>query len=587
MNQFDLTSKFTSRPQNFAWFLGAGSSRNSGLPTATDIIWDLKRRYYCQQETQEVTQQDIQNEAVKARIQSFMESRGFPAQWANDEYTTYFEKIFGTDRERQRKYLQAILSEDKVTLSVGNRVLGALLSSGACRAVFTTNFDSVVEKAVAEMSGKTLSAYHLEGAHTANNALNNEEYPVYCKIHGDFRYDSIKNLSADLAKQNEELASCLLNASTRFGFIVTGYSGRDESVMQLFRRAITLQNAFPHGLFWTGVKGSSVHPAVELLLQQARDKGIDAQYVEIDTFDALMLGLWRNYSGKTQELDAKVRKARLAEVNINIPASGQGNPLLRLNALPILDFPKQCLSLSFKTPKEWSDLRQVRADTENQLVLTKFDAVLCWGTEALARSTFGTDLTSVSVKNLPTDIKSGENLYIKSFLEEALCKALAKDRPLLSRNKYSTAYLIVDPHTQDVGTLDPLFQAIGKTSGIVPGLFTPISDEYPRAEQVQWAECLRLSIDSKNDQLWLLIDPDIWIWPTRARRGAEKFLDQRRADRFNLKHNQIISSWIEIILGTSARNAEITLSPFVSGSGAENPSFSIGTRTAYTKRLAA
>ena len=587
MNQIDITAKFVERPQNFAWFLGAGTSRNSGLPTATDIIWDLKRRYYCQQENQEVTQQDIQNEAIKQRIQDFMESRGFPAQWASEEYTTYFEKIFGTDRERQRKYLQAIFSEDKVTLSVGNRVLGALMSSGACRAVFTTNFDSVVEKAIAEIGGKSLSAYHLEGSHAANNALNNEEYPLYCKIHGDFRYDSIKNLSTDLAEQNEELANCLLNASTRFGFIVVGYSGRDESVMKLFQRAITVQNAFPHGLFWTGIKGSPVHPAVEALLQQARHKGIDAQYIEIDTFDALMLGLWRNYSSKTQELDKKVRKASLTEVNINMPAPGQGNPLLRLNALPILDFPTKCLSLSFKTPKEWADLRRACADTENQLILTKSDTVLCWGTESLARSTFGTDLKAVSTHDLPTDIRRGENLYIKSFLEEALCQALAKDRPLLTRTKYSTTYLIVDPHTQDVGALDPLFQVVSKTSGIIPGLFTPITDEHPKAEQVQWSECLRLSIDSKNNKLWLLIDPDVWIWPTRARRDAEKFLDQRRTDRFNLKHNQIISAWIQIILGTSARNTEITLSPFASGSDVENPSFRIATRTAYTKRLAA
>lgn len=587
MNQQELISRFTERPQNFAWFLGAGTSRNSGLPTATDIIWDLKKRYYCQQENQDITQQDIQNEAVKSRIQGFMDSRGFPAQWASEEYTTYFEKIFGTDKERQRRYLQAILSEDRVTLSVGNRVLGALMSSGACRAVFTTNFDSVVEKSMAEIGGKSLSAYHLEGSHAANNALNNEEYPLYCKIHGDFRYDSIKNLTEDLAKQNEELASCLLNASTRFGFIVVGYSGRDESVMSLFQKAITVQNAFPHGLFWTGIKGSPEHPAVESLLQEARDNGIVAQYIEIDTFDSLMLSLWRNYSGKTQELDAKVRKARLADVNIAMPGAGQKNPLLRLNALPILECPKQCLSLSFKTPKEWSDLRQARASSENQLILTKASTVFCWGTEANARSVFGKDLTSVSTQSLPTDLRRGENLHIKNFIEEGLCQALAKDKPLLTRTRYSGAYLIVDAHNQDVGSLDPLFQVVGKTSGTIQGLFSTITEEHPEAEQVQWAECLRLSIDSKNEQLWLLVEPDVWIWPTHARRDAEKFLDERRGSRYNQLHNKILSAWIQIILGDETNNTEITLSAFAKGGDAENPAFRIGTRTAYTRKLVA
>jgi tetratricopeptide (TPR) repeat protein len=183
------------------------------------------------------------------------------------------------DKERQRKYLKGILSEERATLSVGNRVLGAMIAGGYCRAAFTTNFDSVVEKAVAEVAGQSLSAYHLEGSHAANQALNNEEFPIYCKLHGDFRYDSLKNLPADLATQNAALAECLLNAGNRFGFIVTGYSGRDQSIMDLFRAVLNTNNPFPHGLFWTGIKGSAPRPAVDELLQQARAKGIAYQYL--------------------------------------------------------------------------------------------------------------------------------------------------------------------------------------------------------------------------------------------------------------------------------------------------------------------
>src|SRR5438270_12521145 len=95
MDQVELTSIFCARPQNFAWFLGAGASRTAGLPTATDIIWDLKRRYYSQQENEDISRQDVQFEAVRSSIQSYMASRGFPAEWAPEEYSTYFEKIFG------------------------------------------------------------------------------------------------------------------------------------------------------------------------------------------------------------------------------------------------------------------------------------------------------------------------------------------------------------------------------------------------------------------------------------------------------------------------------------------------------------
>ena len=273
IEQGEFTSLFCARPQNFAWFLGAGASASAGLPTATDVLWDLKRRYYCREENQDISRQDLQNEAIRTKIQSFMGSRGFPALWAENEYPSYFEKIFGEDKERQRQYLKGILSEEKATLSVGNRVLGALIAGGFCRAAFTTNFDSIVEKAVAEVAGQSLSAYHLEGSHAANQALNNEEFPIYCKLHGDFRYDSLKNLPADLATQNTALAQCLVNAGNRFGFAVTGYSGRDKSVMDLFGAVLNTSNPFPHGLFWTGLKGSQPHPAVNELLERARAKG--------------------------------------------------------------------------------------------------------------------------------------------------------------------------------------------------------------------------------------------------------------------------------------------------------------------------
>ena len=586
MDQEEFTSVFCARPQNFAWFFGAGASATAGLPTATDIIWDLKRRYYCREENQEISRQDIQNEAVKARIQAFMESREFPAQWADNEYTTYFEKIFGEDKERQRKYLKAILSEDHVTLSVGNRVLGAMIASGLCRMAFTTNFDSVVEKAVAEVGNQSLSAYHLEGSHVANHALNNEEFPIYCKLHGDFRYDSLKNLSDDLVSQNTALSECLINAGNRFGFIITGYSGRDQSIMELLHMVLESNNPFPHGLFWTGIKGTMIPPSVEDLLEQARAKGVDAHYIAIETFDALLLRLWRNIDGKSRKLDKQVRKSRINSVHIPLPQPGTGKPILRLNALPIISIPCQCLELSFDTPKDWDDLRQARDNSQGNLILTKSDAILCWGISDKVKRVFGKGLSSIQTYELPKDLDSSENSHVKGFVEEALCVALARRKPLLSRSTRSSAFLIADPHSDNLSGLDPLFEVVGKESGTISGLFAPVTDEYPNPEKVTWSEALRVSIELKNGKLWLLLDPDIWIWPPRARRSAASFMAQRRGDRYNNKYNELLDAWIRVILDADKRDSTITLSAFDEGSDAENPSFQISSRTAFSRRLA-
>jgi len=49
-----------------------------------------------------------------------------------------------------------------------------------------------------------------------------------------------------------------------------------------------------------------------------------------------------------------------------------------MNALPIVDLPTQCQTLSFRGEKDWRDLRTATNATEGQLIFTKADTVLCW-----------------------------------------------------------------------------------------------------------------------------------------------------------------------------------------------------------------
>jgi len=136
---------------------------------------------------------------------------------------------------------------------VGNRVLGALIASGLCRISFTTNFDSVVEKAVAEVSGQSIAAYHLEGSHAAKQALIMRSTDLLQAARG-FPIRQLKNLSDDLARQNTAL--CRMPDERRCPVWLHRHrlQRRDESVMALFRSALDQGNPFPHGLYWTGIK---------------------------------------------------------------------------------------------------------------------------------------------------------------------------------------------------------------------------------------------------------------------------------------------------------------------------------------------
>ena len=154
------------------WFLGAGASRSAGMPSATDIIWDLKRRHYCQQEDRFVSTNDLSNEAVRNKIQSYLEAAGCPPMWDDDEYAYYFEKVLGNDLKLHRNYLAEQLNPEKISLNSGHRILAALLELNLSKLIFTTNFDAVLETAFAAVVGKELHNYNLEGSVAALDALN-------------------------------------------------------------------------------------------------------------------------------------------------------------------------------------------------------------------------------------------------------------------------------------------------------------------------------------------------------------------------------------------------------------------------------
>ncbi len=70
MSKAEFARIFCERPEGHAWFLGAGESHNANLPTAEEIISDLKRRYFCGEEKQKFSTNDVQNDAVRAQAET-------------------------------------------------------------------------------------------------------------------------------------------------------------------------------------------------------------------------------------------------------------------------------------------------------------------------------------------------------------------------------------------------------------------------------------------------------------------------------------------------------------------------------------
>jgi hypothetical protein len=110
------------------------------------------------------------------------------------------------------------------------------------------------------------------------------------------------------------------------------------------------------------MKKAPVLSAVTELIDDAKRAGVKAAFVEVETFDAFMLRLWRNIEDKEPAIDAKVRKAVRTTVAIPMPEAGKG-VIVRMNALPVLTLPGECQVITFRREKEWGELRAATVAT--------------------------------------------------------------------------------------------------------------------------------------------------------------------------------------------------------------------------------
>jgi hypothetical protein len=572
-----LLSHFIQNASQLMWFLGAGTSRTAGMPTATDIVWDLKRKYYCLQENQTIQTHDINNKAVRGKIQSYMDSKGFPSLWTPEEYSFYFDLTFGRDYDSQQKYIKDQMDSKKISLNIGHRVLAAFLEMGITRVVFTTNFDEVMETAFAAVTGKNLTSFHLEGSYAALAALNAEQFPVYAKIHGDFRYKSIKNFASDLLSNDKEIQKCFLASANRYGLVVSGYSGRDSNVMEMFRVALEQGNPFPQGLFWTTPRSSDVAESVRKLINLANEKGVSAYLIETGTFDIMLSKMWRQMPDKPETLDLKVRTVKARTVSIPLPPTGKRYPLLRTNALAITECPRQCARVDYSAPITFQELNEKVREHQPNVVLSYKEQILFWGSPSeICKILEKEKVKEFGDYHFKDPIAAiSQSGIIKSFFEEAIAQSLCHGKPLLLRRKGRTHYAVVNQ--EDVN--NPLFQplkdslAFRSNLGLITGSVSGLSETF-------WAEALSIKIEEKNGTLWLLIRPDIWITPLTMRENATDFLRKRKMYRYNNMSYHLLDAWIRVLFGFLGTGQDVRVSCFTDTDYA--PTFSVNTSTAFS-----
>ena len=565
----DFARRFTQRAPTLMWFRGAGASAAAGIPTAGDMIWDFKQRLYVTQRGASLASvADLSNPLIRDALQGHVDaSARLPPPGAPDEYAALFEAVWSAERDRQ-SYIESKIKGAKP--SYGHIALATLMQAGRARLVWTTNFAPLIADACARVYGGTghLTTATPDAPELLRTALQAERWPVEIKLHGDFRSRRLRNTNDELLHQDTLLRQTFGDLGQRYGLVVVGYSGRDESVMDAFDAVLAGSSPFPNGLFWLHRGEDAVPERVARLLTRAAAKlGAEAGLVRIENFDETQRDLIRASSGLDTAVLDSFAADRKWRTPATVPRGRKSWPVVRLNALQ-LEAPTVCRRLVC----EIGGTREVREAISNSgvdvLAIRRKGAVLAFGRDVDVRTAFGSygiadfDLHTIEAKRLRYE--SSE----RGLLRDALTQAIVRSRGVVStRTRTRDLLTPADPRA---GVWSPLKAIVGGT----------LCGAVPTAPDLTWSEGAAIRLEWADDRLWLVFEPRI-IFSGKTEENAAAgaaFGRERTVKRYNGPLNQLLAFWAGVFAGDGQ-----TFSAFDIGDGVD-AAFRVSADTAFSRR---
>ena len=412
-----------------AFFLGAGASVSSGVYSAYTCLWEWKREIVRTEEPQLAQQlEELSLPSVRRRIQHWLDTQGaYPEEDAPDEYGFYAEKCYPLDEARSR-YFQNLV--EGVRPSPGYHFLGLLAADEVVESVWTTNFDRLAVRAA---DGElTVVEVGLDAPERVLRPRRQGEL-LHIALHGDFRYDALKNTAQEVQEQDATLRGALIDRATGTDLVVVGYSGRDESIMNSLREAYSRPGT--GRLFWCGYGDVDPPEPVRELIAEARANDREAYYVPAPGFDELLERL--ALGCLPEEEHERVRELRASRSNDEHRApfsvhQGRTVGVIKSNAFPI-ECPSEVLQFDWRhasQPGAWRRLRERVAGKGVAAGLLR-RKVLALGTVDAVKDAFAGEIEG-QIERTPVggrELGMQDGVVVGLFTE-GLTRALAAERGL-------------------------------------------------------------------------------------------------------------------------------------------------------------
>ncbi|MHA2403488.1 MAG: hypothetical protein ACXADH_10900, partial [Candidatus Kariarchaeaceae archaeon] len=248
--------------------------------------------------------------------------------------------------------------------------------------------------------------------------------------HGDYRYDELKNTSEELQEQNNNLLEGFITTSKDTSLIITGYSGRDASVMDALTRGFTQKGT--GRLYWCGYEADEPNSQVKNLIEEIRATGREAFYISTQGFDDVLERLAFHVLGDENIETAKIiRESAIDKLNKISPAfvidNTRVNTIIKSNAFE-LDCPSELIQFEasgFQEKGAWQKLRDITHNKQVVAGLMK-GKILALGTIDQIKDVFG-DRIKGELSRVPITEKemSFDDGVINSLLTSALVNSIS------------------------------------------------------------------------------------------------------------------------------------------------------------------
>lgn len=411
-----------------AIFLGAGASVSSGIPSAQSCIWEWKRDLFLTNNPGLEDQfAELSLPSVQRRIQYWLDAQGiYPQEGVADEYGFYIRACFPIADDRRAFFQNKVRSAQP---HIGYRLLCHLAQADLIRSVWSTNFDGLPARAAASF---TLTPFEV-GIDTQGRIVRpaNAGELLCVSLHGDYRYDELKNTPDELQQQEEALRRALIDELRQRTMIVCGYSGRDHSIMEALHAACAVQGA--GALYWCGYGDGNVPEPVAQLIASARAHGRQAFYVPALGFDDLLTRLALHcLNGERREavrkdIAAVAPSDLLARAPFQV-AEHRDNTLIKSNAFEI-DCPAEVLSFGLKawpSEKVWAWVRG-QTGTRPVIAVPFKGKILALGTVDDVKDCFGENIKGAVERTpvSPDELRYDDGAIV-GLMREALVHSMAE-----------------------------------------------------------------------------------------------------------------------------------------------------------------